>query len=837
MKRLSILSALAAALLLAVACQATKEDLTPEESAAVAAQEFPKTIKASLQPITRVSYAEEVGTHSLIQTWQVGDELIGLDDDENVIVMEVTDVDVNGDATLVVTDGALPASGSVHMMYAPGCYTGSTWPTALSLMSQTVASEGTVPAILTADAVVSGATVNLSFINRTAILGIKGFHGLPSNATVSTFYVEGVMSYASVALSAGTLAITPMVGMSWITLTKATTWTANSDGEVDDVFYVAAFPNASAETISIAAQLDDGSLYSNMLGSKTIAAARYYYMNDKALTKAVASVNGNLYNNIEDAFTAANGSSQWGTTIRLMADCTASADLTVTNTTTAVQLDLNGHELSLDGHKIEVATAGVEFSLMDMTGGGSITQETNGAPLLDVSDGEVYIDVELSSNNDSPVLQLRGNGEVDIYDNAVLSQAYASAFLMNVYGSSVLNIVGGTFNHTLASGWQTLYVHDGSPSVEITGGTFYTSHTSNPPIAITAADEVIVSDEATFIHTGSQPLFRIIMTANSNKVQIKGGYFKTSNCFKSDNAGGGTISGGYYTSSGPTRTNMTTKANHSFRQIYPSVIKEGETFTYRLLLSNIQTHAFSIASGETVYPAMRNVIYTPSTSTWGLQTSGYGHEGYTSGYNADQVNLFTWGLGSWSTDPAGTEGLTGLGSGAILGETEDWGYAMPADNLFSLTKEEWNYLLFERPASTVNGVENARFMKCTIQDSKGLLIFPDKFTWNASAGSETTATAVNNPNADFSITYSRTPSGYLTGSNYGGCIFLRADGRRDGTNSVNAGTYGYYWTATHSGYSGGNYWPWALYFNSSTLNISNSAVMVSDGAAVRLFSR
>lgn len=44
-----------------------------------------------------------------------------------------------------------------------------------------------------------------------------------------------------------------------------------------------------------------------------------------------------------------------------------------------------------------------------------------------------------------------------------------------------------------------------------------------------------------------------------------------------------------------------------------------------------------------------------------------------------------------------------------------------------LTAEEWRFLLFEREASTIGGVENARFVIGQVSYKRGLIIFPDNY--------------------------------------------------------------------------------------------------------------
>lgn len=52
--------------------------------------------------------------------------------------------------------------------------------------------------------------------------------------------------------------------------------------------------------------------------------------------------------------------------------------------------------------------------------------------------------------------------------------------------------------------------------------------------------------------------------------------------------------------------------------------------------------------------------------------------------------------------------------------TEDW---------FIPSVSQWKYLLSQRKTSTVSGVENARFMKCTVRGTACLMLFPDDFVF------------------------------------------------------------------------------------------------------------
>lgn len=806
MKRFLAIISVALALT-AISCQRIGENL----------QNGPVVITASIdQQLTRVSY-EENASHNLVQTWEVDDELIGVDDEYNRIVMRVTSVDGNGVATLELTEGALPATGSIHMLYG---YKGNNWPSYLTIGSQSFGSGEKVPAFLTADAAVTGSSINLTFTNQTAILGIKGFHGLPASAEIKRFSISDVFSDAILSISEGITTI-DACGHGAIVLSKYGFWAADASGEVDDIFYVAVFPSDQEYPIRIQAELKDGSFYCNDLGNKTIAAAKYYYMNNKELRQAVAFVDYAPCYTIEDAFATANASD--GCTLKLVSDCTASGDLSLTNTSGLIVLDLNGHTLDMNGHSLNVDAAGGRITIQDLGATAGSLLQTGNSSLLYVTNGTLTIRRVRCECSAGRILRIAG-GEVNIKDGTHFVCAQPSLYLMYVENGT-LNIDGGEFDHTSASAFQHIYTQTGTPTINITGGVFRGAQTSYNMFAFTTAAEVNIGGDAVFINTGTQNTFNFQLPANSNNVHITGGYYTNSKAFYSKNSNVVTLSGGYFRSSSLTVTNCSYKASHSNRNVYPSVSKEGYTFGYRISHNSLHRWSFTIGNGEVAYPAQYNCKYTPSTTTWAFQSS---YENYTSGYNADEVNLFTWGLPSEYTNPASTTGRTGSQS---LEPEEDWGYYMPSDGLFTLTKEQWDYLLNTRSASTVNGVANARYMKCTIQDSPGLLIFPDNFTWPANAGAEATASGINDPNASFSLTYYRSPAGYLIAA---GCIFLRADGYRNGTSASNCGTAGYYWTSTS--YSSGQ--PWYLYFNASTLSLEHSDdLTIGKGAAVRVFSK
>ena len=418
------------ALLLACGTACQQKEILLEETPAPDPEKKVVITASFAQADTRIAYTEDPETHKLHQDWEVGDVLFGFDDSSNPLTLEVTAVDgETGVATLEVADGSLPESGAIHMLYT-GDRLG--WnlaldengiPSAVLINNQVAATSTTVPAIATADATVSGNDLHLVFENQTAVLGIKGFHGLPAGSTVVSFYVEGVNNFATISLENGKLKLSPSAFplfegffVDYISVHSPAGWTADDTGAVDDVFYVAVFPNSQASPISLQACDSQENSYTNSLGEKAIVAGKYYYMNNKELRTRVAQVGNDdsgwadAYS-IEDAFALA--SSIAGTSyIYLSADCVASADLSLTNPATrsaadpAVQviLDLYGSTLDMNGHSLCVEGAGASLSITNSWGTGVLLQEAD-VPVLKVSDGSLKVLYEEEEDGYNPVIK------------------------------------------------------------------------------------------------------------------------------------------------------------------------------------------------------------------------------------------------------------------------------------------------------------------------------------------------------------------------------------------------------------------------------------------------
>lgn len=208
-----------------------------------------------------------------------------------------------------------------------------------------------------------------------------------------------------------------------------------------------------------------------------------------------------------------------------------------------------------------------------------------------------------------------------------------------------------------------------------------------------------------------------------------------------------------------------------------------------------------------------------------------------------EIDLFCWGYSSNSTQ---------YNDGSSNSSFNEWGNisglpAAPYSGRWrTLTKAEWGWLLGPsssptpgtncRTSSEVNGIANARYLKCKVNDGTryvyGLMIFPDTFFWPTG----TDAPSLPNPSYinDYDLTWENVPgysSSQFEALEAAGVVFLPAAGYRQGTSVKYVGTSGMYWSSTYDDSSKAYY----LDFLSDDLLPNNSFVRTL-GLSVRLVS-
>lgn len=190
--------------------------------------------------------------------------------------------------------------------------------------------------------------------------------------------------------------------------------------------------------------------------------------------------------------------------------------------------------------------------------------------------------------------------------------------------------------------------------------------------------------------------------------------------------------------------------------------------------------------GDQVWFSKGNLQYV---GTWQFAENQY--DGFWEYQNDDQRDLFGWGT---KTNPNYTYVYNSYyswgewGENAITngGNSINYGWR-------TLSKSEWNYLLYTRIASTVNGKYNARFAKAYLMSSKhGVILFPDSYIHPSGV---TRPTGINtNGNTSWSAnTYG---DAQWTMMELEGAVFLPAEGYRLGEAVSFVGTRGEYWSST-----------------------------------------
>lgn len=270
---------------------------------------------------------------------------------------------------------------------------------------------------------------------------------------------------------------------------------------------------------------------------------------------------------------------------------------------------------------------------------------------------------------------------------------------------------------------------------------------------------------------------------------------------------------------------------------------------------------FSVSNTKQVRFSPGNLQYQASTNTWRFAEHQWDYVGNAAGNTttgddrATQsawIDLFAWGTSGYD-DPSSDHDVyyhpwdntesQYYGPGSVSGfdisgdnltgdlTKYDWGVfnaigASPAGTWRTPTAAEWQWLLAPktgdpdpgtncRTSSTVNGVENARYAKASVNGIKGLIIFPDSYTHPAGV---TLPSGINTKDAAYTVnTYTAADWSAIQAA---GAVFLPAAGYRywykgsdyriDGNN-----TYGGYWTRT-CGSNNGN--AQAIYFSESNVS-------------------
>lgn len=216
----------------------------------------------------------------------------------------------------------------------------------------------------------------------------------------------------------------------------------------------------------------------------------------------------------------------------------------------------------------------------------------------------------------------------------------------------------------------------------------------------------------------------------------------------------------------------------------------GEPITFRTTIQGIIAGKYSISGTQQVYFSQGNLQYNPLTHKWRFAENQLDFIGsnnsYISSTYSGWIDLFGWGTGNNPTNSST--------SNSDYGTFVEWG-SKPitnggniANQWRTLTREEWNFLLFNR--TTSSGI---RFAKSTVNGVKGVIILPDDWSNSYYSLSDT-----NSSSARFSYN-TISLSDWTNKFETNGAVFLPITGWREGTSIHGMGGYdaGMYWSASH----------------------------------------
>ena len=293
---------------------------------------------------------------------------------------------------------------------------------------------------------------------------------------------------------------------------------------------------------------------------------------------------------------------------------------------------------------------------------------------------------------------------------------------------------------------------------------------------------------------------------------------------------------------------------------YEAIFDDNGILHFSFPLGSIR-NTFSVSESTQICFSQGNLQYKASNGTWRFANNQYDYIGYDNGnisatYNG-WIDLFGWGTSGYHNDydnfnvnyqPYSSSmtvvnpdcNVYGYGPSTNMPEPNltgvnseyDWGMYNRITNGCNqigmwrvLTLDEWNYLFNTRDASTIGGTTNARFIKSTVNEIKGIIIFPDTYIH---PGYLPYPLQINNANANFSVNSYSSEAWEMMEEQ--GCVFLPITGYRDGTTFGDADYYGgFYWSPLHQDASKA----YSFEFDNETI-LFNHASLRRFGFSVRL---
>ena len=234
---------------------------------------------------------------------------------------------------------------------------------------------------------------------------------------------------------------------------------------------------------------------------------------------------------------------------------------------------------------------------------------------------------------------------------------------------------------------------------------------------------------------------------------------------------------------------------------------------------------FSVSATQQVRFSQGNLQYQASTDTWRFALQQYDIIGCAnsniSPTYAGWIDLFGWGTGNnptlSSTDHADYSTFVDWGVNAISnggGIVNTWR---------TLTAYEWSYLLNSRSNNTNLGIADARYAKGCVNNTYGVILFPDGYVHPASV---VVPIGINQQNAATGWNGNVYTLSQWSLMEAAGAVFLPAAGNRLGTSGVGNFYGGFYWSSSTFEYSGVAY--------VGHINFQNNSLMVGYSISFRV---
>lgn len=236
---------------------------------------------------TKVSFTEETnsstGAYDYIPSWEVNDEVFGIVNGSNAPVTFKVASTTGSSATLAYVSGTAPVNNqTVTLVYAPGKTASDLNGTTLAIDYST--QNGSIPAVMMAQATVADNHLKLHFYNKAAILAVRTFKGLGAGSSQSIVKAKvsgtGLNTGATLDLANNTVGnyTTGDITMSGFSIpVNTSTW------ETTAPLRVVFFPSTTGFRID--ATDNYGNPYFTKIGSTTVSASDYVYATKRLIAR------------------------------------------------------------------------------------------------------------------------------------------------------------------------------------------------------------------------------------------------------------------------------------------------------------------------------------------------------------------------------------------------------------------------------------------------------------------------------------------------------------------------------------------------------------------------